>query len=80
MLTRSQTGGATFVVRRNLGAAPLAPITMIPPAGAAIYKSFTLESGVTYRPNFSKGARVIVSTENAADARALENEGWSRET
>jgi hypothetical protein len=65
-------------LRRNFGiVAPLA-ITMKPPEGEALFKSFTLSSGNTYAPNFVKGGRVIVKIE--ADAIELEREGWTRET
>jgi len=61
--------------RRNFGV--VTPITLTPPDDDAIYKSFTLASGNTYRPNFRKGGRVIVSCE--ADAIELQREGWTRE-
>jgi hypothetical protein len=54
------------------------PIVMIPPPGEALFKKFTLSSGVTYFPDFHRGGQVVVDIE--ADAIELEREGWSRKT
>jgi hypothetical protein len=70
---------SAVALRRNFGVvAPFEPVAMIPPPGAALFKSFVLGSGVTYSPAFHRGGELIVSIE--ADAIELEREGWSRKT
>jgi hypothetical protein len=66
-------------LRRNFGVvAPAAPITMNPPPGEALYKQFTLASGNTFRPNFSRGGEVTVHIEG--DFLELLREGWRSTT
>ena len=70
---------SAVALRRILGVvAPPEPVTMTPPPGEAIFKQFTLASGVTYSPAFHRGGDVVVRIE--ADAIELEREGWSRKT
>jgi hypothetical protein len=53
-------------------------ITLTPPKGDAPFRTFTLGSGRTYRPDFEKNGQVQVSIE--LDACELESEGWKRTT
>lgn len=79
---RKQASATAY--RRQFGIAPpkiatkLEPVTMMPPVDDAPFKKFTLNSGVTYSPNFRRGGEVVVAIE--ADAVELEHEGWSRAT
>jgi hypothetical protein len=69
---------AAVALRRILGVNQFDPVVMLPPPGEALFKSFTLSSGVTYSPNFSRGGQVVVNLE--ADAIELEREGWQNAT
>jgi hypothetical protein len=69
---------ATVALRRILGVTAFDPVVMVPPPGEALFKNFTLASGVSYRPNFSRGGQVAVNLE--ADAIELEREGWQNAT
>jgi hypothetical protein len=51
-------------------------ISLMPAEHMTPYRRFTLGSGRTYAPDFSKGGRVNVNSEQ--DAHELEAEGWTR--